>query len=208
MRTQITHIIKNDFFPVFKQAFFATINKKNVQSGFSGTSLVLYNLEQVINSLDFRSKMSMSTNSFSASVASTNPNTLKTAKDVVRNSTDLKSKIARHYSSSPTHLYKLIKTQTQDISKLAHKIVLLEIEVKTLCTANKILSKYCKANKRRVQAKESLNVSEVVARQSQKNNKNNRDNKISENKNCIEEDKMRRQRCGNCNKPDYNARTC
>ena len=150
MRMQITHITKNNFFPAFKRAFYATINPKNIQANFKTTGLIPYNPKKMIGGLDFKLHTPTPSNSRPTNSTSTNPNTPRTAKNTVRNFINLKNKIAKHQSNSPTHLYKLVDTQAKSISKLTHKMMLLEAENKTLRTTNELLSKRKKTKKTHV----------------------------------------------------------
>jgi hypothetical protein len=52
MRNKITYITKLEFLPCFKGAFNAAITKANIQGGFWGASLVLFNPETVILKLN------------------------------------------------------------------------------------------------------------------------------------------------------------
>jgi hypothetical protein len=54
MRSQISHITKLKFLPVFKRAYKAAITSKNIQEGFQGARLALFNLEQVISTLNIK----------------------------------------------------------------------------------------------------------------------------------------------------------
>jgi len=54
MRINIIYINKLEFFYTFKEAFFISIIEKNIQGGFAGAGLVLYNLKRVIFKLDVR----------------------------------------------------------------------------------------------------------------------------------------------------------
>jgi len=54
MRINIIYINKLEFFYTFKEAFFILIIEKNIQGGFAGAGLVLYNLKRVIFKLDVR----------------------------------------------------------------------------------------------------------------------------------------------------------
>ena len=63
MYIQIMHIIKNNFFFAFKCVFYVIINLKNIQINFNIIGFVLYNLEKMINGLDFKFYMSMLSNS-------------------------------------------------------------------------------------------------------------------------------------------------
>ena len=83
----------------------------------------------------------MLSNSCPTNSTFTNLNMSRTAKNIVRSFINLKNKIAKHQSNFFIHLYELIDTQAKNIFKLTHKIMLLEIENKTLHTANKLLNK-------------------------------------------------------------------
>ena len=50
----IIYINKLEFLYTFKKAFFTLITKKNIQGGFTETSLIPYNLEKVISKLNIR----------------------------------------------------------------------------------------------------------------------------------------------------------
>jgi hypothetical protein len=54
MRNKITYITKLEFLPCFKGAFDAVIIKANIQGGFQGAGLVLFDPEVVISTLDVR----------------------------------------------------------------------------------------------------------------------------------------------------------
>ena len=54
VRSRITHISKEAFIPAFVEAFKATMTKANIQGGFKGAGLVLYDLEVVISQLDIK----------------------------------------------------------------------------------------------------------------------------------------------------------
>ena len=54
VRAHITHITKEDFFPVFKKAFDATITESNIKGGFRGAGLVPMDLRNVLSKLDVK----------------------------------------------------------------------------------------------------------------------------------------------------------
>ena len=141
MHIQITHIIKDNFFPAFKCVFYVIINPKNIQASFKTISLVLYNPKKIINNLDFKFHTPTPSNSYPTNFISTNPNTSYTAKNVVRSFINLKNKIAKHQNNFFIHLYKLVDTQIKSISKLTHKIMLFETENKTFCITNELFNK-------------------------------------------------------------------
>jgi hypothetical protein len=52
IRTYINYVSKLEFLYAFREAFFASITKKNIQGSFIGASLIPYNLERVLSKLD------------------------------------------------------------------------------------------------------------------------------------------------------------
>ena len=54
MRINIIYINKLEFFYTFREAFFTSIIKKNIQGGFAGAGFVPYDLKRVIFKLDVR----------------------------------------------------------------------------------------------------------------------------------------------------------
>ena len=141
MYIQIMHIIKNNFFLAFKCVFYVIINPKNIQASFRAIGLVLYNPKKIINNLDFKFHTPTLSNFCLTNFTFINPNTPHTAKNTVQNFINLKNKITKHQSNFFIHLYKLVDTQTKNIFKLVHKIMLFEIENKTFCTANELFNK-------------------------------------------------------------------
>ena len=144
---QITHIIKNNFFLAFKRVFYVIINLKNIQTGFKIISLVLYNPEKVIGNLDFKLHTPTPSNSCLTNFTFINLNMPYIVKNVVQSFINLKNKITKHQNNFFIHLYKLVDTQTKSIFKLAHKMILLEVENKTFYTANELFSKRKKIKK-------------------------------------------------------------
>jgi hypothetical protein len=54
MRNWITYITKLEFLPCFIRAYNTAITSSNIQGGFRGAGLVLFDLERVITTLDVR----------------------------------------------------------------------------------------------------------------------------------------------------------
>ena len=142
-----THIIKNNFFPTFKQVFFISMDEKNIQARFQATGLMSYNLKIMINNLDFKLKIFTLSSFHSTNIASTNPITFKIIKDAVQNFIELKSKIITHQNHSLNQLYNLIDAQTKNILTLTHQIILFKIKIKNFHTTNEILNKHHKIKK-------------------------------------------------------------
>ena len=83
IQMHFTHIIKDNFFFVFKQVFFISMGEENVQIKFQTNDFMLYNLKIIINNLNFRFKTLTSLNSCPTNIASTNLTTSKTTKNAV-----------------------------------------------------------------------------------------------------------------------------
>ncbi len=64
IKTYINHIIKTEFFIVFKIAYLNTIVPKNIQAGFRGIGLILYNLQIVLLKFDVKLQIPISTGPF------------------------------------------------------------------------------------------------------------------------------------------------
>jgi len=54
MRIYINYISKLEFLYAFCEAFFTSITERNIQGGFAGTSLMLYDPERVLSKLDVK----------------------------------------------------------------------------------------------------------------------------------------------------------
>jgi hypothetical protein len=54
MRNQINHIAKIEFLSSFRDAFDASITKKNIQGSFQGAGLIPFDLDKVILKFDVR----------------------------------------------------------------------------------------------------------------------------------------------------------
>jgi hypothetical protein len=52
MRVYVNHITKLEFLYSFREAFFASMIEKNIQSGFKGAGLMLYDPDIVLSKLD------------------------------------------------------------------------------------------------------------------------------------------------------------
>lgn len=208
MRMQITHITKDDFFPAFKAAFFTSISKENVQAGFRQAGLVPFDPEAVLSRLDFKPKTPTPSNSCPSSQGSWDPKTPTTAHDAVRSSASLKKRITSHQDSSPTHLYEVVDLQAKGISKLAHKLALVEAECRGLRTANEILSKRRRAKKTQLRLGGSLNTAEAEAIRVEKGVVDAGGENMRQEGARTEGGESRGRRCGNCGKTGHNVRTC
>jgi len=132
IRMQITHITKEDFFDVFIPAFEASITPDNVRVGFRVAGLIPFDPESMISRLDLKLMTPSPPNSSPNTVKTWTPKTLSTAYEATRSSTTLKRKISEHQNSSPTHIFEVVDLVIKGLSKLTHRMVLLEAENKEL----------------------------------------------------------------------------
>ena len=208
MQMQITHITKDDFFPIFIEAYTAAMTEKNVQAGFQATGLVPFNPEEVISRLDFKPRTPTPLSSQPESVTSWVLKTPTTAYEAAQHSTAIKRKIANHQNSSPTHMYEVIDSQAKGMSKMAHELVLLRAELKDLRTANEQLSKRRRAKRVRLQEGGSLSVQEAEGlRDKIEVSEQLKEETHHQGSHTIQTE-VRPRRCGNCSKTGHNARTC
>ena len=121
MRNRISHITKLEFLPCFKRAFDAAITPSNIQGGFRGAGLVLFDPERVIIGLDvqLRTPSPLPVNN-SPWQSQTPSNTL----EIGSQSTLVKQRIQRHIHSSPTSIVEHFEHLAKGAALIAHKLVL------------------------------------------------------------------------------------
>lgn len=208
MRMQITHITKDDFLAAFLEAFNTSITKKNIQAGFKATGLVPYDPESVIDRLDPKFNTPSPLNSRSGTPNSWVTKTPQTSYDINQQSTTIKNKIAKHQNSSPTHMYDVIDAQARGMSKMAHRLVLLEAELKDVRAANEVLSKRRRAKKTRLRQGGSLSFQEAEDLAASKEVDTQIITEVEGSSRRTKEGDLRVRRCRTCNNPGHNARTC
>ncbi|KFZ24719.1 hypothetical protein V502_00815 [Pseudogymnoascus sp. VKM F-4520 (FW-2644)] len=208
MRMQISHITKDDFLAAFLEAFNTSMTTKNIQSGFRATGLVPYNPESVIGRLDPKPITPSPPVSRPNTPNSWITKTPQTSYDINQQSTTIKNKIARHRNSSPTHMYDVIDAQARGMSRMAHKLVLLEAELKEVRAANEVLSKRRRAKKTRLRQGGSLSFQEaedlVAANEVDEQIKEETRRRGSRTKGG----ELSARRCGTCGNTGHNMRTC
>lgn len=208
VRARITHITKEDFLPSFFEAFGKSMTESNIRAGFEGAGLVPLNPEVVISKLDIKIQtptVSRPSSRGSLPWASRTPNN---PTEATSQSEFIKSRIARHQSSSPTSIYNGIDQITKGAKQIMHKMALLEAEVAELREANALISKRRRAKKARVRLGGSLNSQEIsdlqdqedVAQQILQETRGNSGNSMTA--------PGRQRCCGVCGKTGHNARTC
>lgn len=184
------------------------MGEENVRAGFRATGLIPYNLEIVISQLDFKPKTPTPSNSRPGTATSWGPKTPITAIEAIRSSTTLESRIARHQSSSPTHLYEVVDAQARGISTLAHRLVLLKAENRELRTVNELLSKRRRAKKKPPTARRIAFCTQSRCDTARKGIINAGGENTPGDGRHVEGAQPRTQRCGNCSQTGHNSRTC
>ena len=86
--------------------------------------------------------------------------------------------------------------------------MLLETENKIFHTINKLLNKQKKTKKTRIRIKQSFNVSKASALQFLKSEIHTEETNMSKNDSRTKEVISHVRRCGKCNQPGHNVRTC
>ena len=208
MRAHITHITKDDFFPAFRNAFFAAMTESNVQGGFRGAGLVPFNPESVISTLDLKLKTPTPTNSRPGTAQPWVSQTPNNPTEATSQTTFIKNRIARHQNSSPTSIYEAVDQFAKGTSKIMHKLALLQSEVQILRQANDELSKRRRAKKIRLRQGGSLSQQEAQDLQDERDlaQQLKQETQASSGRKLREETRARR--CGNCGETGHNARTC
>jgi hypothetical protein len=132
MLAHITHIIKDDFFPTFRNAFFATMTESNIKGGFQGAGLLPFDPESVISALDLKLKTPTPVNSRPGTTQPWVSQTPNNPTKATLQTTFIKNCIARHQNSSPTSIYKAIDQFAKGTLKIIHKLALLQSKVQIL----------------------------------------------------------------------------
>ena len=120
----------------------------------------------------------------------------------------IKNKIAKHQSSSPTHMYDIIDAQAQGMSWMAHKLVLLQAKLKDVQAANEVLSKRRRAKKTRLRQGGSLSFQEAEDLIAKKEVDTQILAEAGRNSVRTTQDEPRTRRCRSCGNTGHNARTC
>jgi hypothetical protein len=122
MRNKITYITKLEFLLCFKGAFDAAITKANIQGGFRGAGLVLFDPEVVILTLDVRLR------TLPLPTIEDVPWQLQTPSNTLEFGSQLKliqERIRRHIDSLPTYMVEAIKSLLKGAEMIAHSLVLI-----------------------------------------------------------------------------------
>jgi hypothetical protein len=208
MRAHITHITKDDFFPAFRNAFFAALTESNTQGGFRGAGIVPFDPESVISTLDLKLKTPTPTTSRSGTAEPWVSQTPNNPIEATSQTTFIKNRIACHNNSSPTSIYEAVDQFAKGTSKIMHKLALMQSEVQILRQANEELSKRRRAKKTHLRQGGSLSQQEAEDLQDERDiiQQLKQETRASSGRKLREGTRARR--CGNCGETGHNARTC
>ena len=208
MRAHITHITKDDFFPAFRNAFFAAITESNIQGGFRGAGLVPFDPESVISTLDLKLKTPTPTNASPKTPQPWVSQTPNNPTEATSQTIFIKNRIACHQNSSPTSIYNAVDQFAKGTSKIMHKLALLQSEVQNIRQANEELSKRRRAKKTRLRQGGSLSQQEAQDLQDKRDLAQQVEQEIQASSSRKLREETRARRCGNCGETGHNARTC
>jgi hypothetical protein len=208
MLAHIAHITKDDFFPAFRNTFFATMTESNITGGFRGAGLLPFDPESVISALDLKLKTPTPVNSRPGTAQPWVSQTPNNPTEATSQTTFIKNRIARHHNSSPTSIYEAVDQFAKGTSKIMHKLALLQSEVQMLRQANEELSKRRRAKKTRLRQGGSISQQEAQDLEDERDlaQQLKQERQASSGRKPREE--MRARRCGNCGETGHNARTC
>jgi len=156
MRMYVNYVSKLEFLCSFCDAFFASITEKNIQGGFVGAGLVLFDPERVLSKLDVKLRTLIPPTS--------RPRTLQpwvfqiphNPREADSQLTLIKTRIANYQNSSLTSMLAAVDQLTKGTMAVMHQVALLRAENASLRKANEALSKRRRAKRTRVQLGGSL----------------------------------------------------
>ena len=128
--------------------------------------------------------------------------------EALSQSTLVKSRIAKHQGSSPTHIFEATTRLTKGMNRIAHELTLAQAELATLRKANEALSKHRRAKKTRVRLGGALIVGDAHDELESKDVDKQLQQEMRSNGDAGNSGRRGQCRCGNCGNIGHNARTC
>ncbi|ESZ89864.1 hypothetical protein SBOR_9747 [Sclerotinia borealis F-4128] len=208
IKAHINHISKVEFFIAFKAAYQQSITVQNMKAGFQGTGLIPFDPQAVLSKLDIRIRTPTPLPIPLESADSWVSQTPHNPTEALSQSTLVRSRIARHQSSSPIPIFETVAALAKGTKQLTHEVTLLSTENCILRKANETLSKRRCAKKVQLrnggvltgqEAEDILSQQEVevqIRRDEHQNGRNS--NGESSTSRC----------CSKCGKTGHNSRTC
>jgi hypothetical protein len=194
-----------EFLPCFNAAFDALITESNIQRGFIGAGLALFNSEVVISKLKVRlCTPPLSTVDESTWHSQTPSNTLVFGSQ----SKLIRARIQLYGDSSPTSMVDALNRFTKGVEMMAHSLVMMRNQFAKLQAANKAAT-CCNSNKKkRIQREKTLTVGRGVRFTALKEFNACSDRKRASKKARVETGTRSSRRCSTCSEAGRNARMC
>lgn len=208
IKAYINHITKVEFFLVFTTTYKESMTVENYQARFRGAGLVPFDLQAVLSKLDVKLRTPTPSRPSTADSIPWVSQTPSNPTKVLSQTTFVWNQISCHQRSSPTLLFETVKALAKGIERMAHEMILLSAEVRTLRAANEAFSKRCRAKKARVRQGGTLIVEDVQDIIAQKDVDKQVRRDVRATKGSRGEGQPSRRHCGTCGKAGHNTRTC
>ncbi|KAJ8070928.1 hypothetical protein OCU04_001286 [Sclerotinia nivalis] len=144
IKAHINYIIKVEFFIAFKAVYQQSITTQNIKAGFRGVDLIPFDPQAILSKLDIRIRTPTPP---LVDLDSWISQTLHNPTEALSQSILVKSRMARHQSSSPTLIFETVLALAKDTERLAYENTLLNAKNRMLRKANVVLSK-CRCAKK------------------------------------------------------------
>lgn len=116
----INHVRKLEFLYTFQGAFFTSMTEKNIQGGFTGASIIPYDLERVLSKLDVKLRTPTPLNSRASTLQSWAFQTPHNPRQANSQSTLIKTQITNHQNSSRTSMLATMNQLTKGTMAVIH----------------------------------------------------------------------------------------
>lgn len=208
IKAYIHHITKVEFFQAFRTAFLATFYKENVFGAFRGAGLIPLDSEAIISKLDIRPRTPTPPTTPSELPDQWVSQTPHNPADAILQSDFIKNRISNHQESSPSSILNAVNQFLKGSHGIAHRLTLMEAEVRELQEANVALGKRRRAKKIRLQDGGSISVSESRRILAEKGIVDEQSGEEGENGGPSKRRRTGGRLCGICRKGGHNMRTC
>ena len=204
MRCHINHITKIEFLPCFKAAFVESFTKSNILGSFRGAGLVPFDPEAVLSKLEVR----LRTPTPPTEPTQWESKTPSNPAELQSQSTLIRSRIQRHFNSSPIAMVESLNRLTKGAEMMAHSVVLMRDEIKSLRVANEAATRRKSHKRKRIQKDGALTVEEGARLTALREFSARSDGKSSRKRVRADRGDQAQRRCGRCNEIGHNLRTC
>lgn len=204
-RNHINHIDKITFLPAFRRAFNQSITEINIRASFRGAGVVPYNPEAVLSKLDVKLRTPTPALPEATQWEAKTPSN---ARELEAQSALISSRIRRHKSSSPASIIHAMNQLNKGASAMAHRIALLEGEVKSLKKANYAATQRRQRSRKRIQLQGTLTKAQAADIIAQKGVDEQLNEETREGESRVSGSRQARARCRRCRGQGHNSRTC